>query len=387
MFTSDVALKPSAGEMYNRHEKEVELMRDLFKNPKAMHSMPPNQPVRVIPILTIDHIRSIEESQGLISVAATFTFTWMDDRLQWEPEKYGGIRALSLLDVEDSVGDIWTPIIHMTDLPEGRKQSDLFMSRDFNGIITYTGTVKAAMKTIVTTPCYFGFGEYPNDYQNCSFTLLAPYFGNEFQFANWGGAELTRFLTSEEKVADVGDFRLIDLDSQGYFMFLGIKVVEDITKYNIHHCRSYFRYNLMLKRENKLVFAQLSVPMIVACVIVAMSAIIPNKYGLIILMFSVLYQTFNALTMSEIMPDDYNGMPMISVLAVVLMFETLLLIGWRVYSLHIRTIKGLGRLTDPLRYTEFRQSVTLDAVIAADGALSIILFLQCIGHIYIILKN
>lgn len=51
-----------------------------------------------------------------------------------------------------------------------------------------------------------------------------------FRFAQWGGAEFTRYLMSS-RVTDVLDFQLINIDTRNYYMFLGSEVVDDFSKW------------------------------------------------------------------------------------------------------------------------------------------------------------
>lgn len=294
---------------------------------------------------------------------------WLDERLRWNASEYGGLKALSGDKSEFSMyHDLWYPCLHLADLyktfcengsksffrPGASKQQDLFLNYDVELFITNAGTVKASIKVLVTTPCYFGFGDYPNDYQNCSFTLMSPYYADEWEwglwhcwywtfrmrFSSWGGAELANYLMWENEITDVQDFELIDLESQNYFMYLGMKIIDDFTKWvgPTNRIRKHFfpgivpvfavlisattwcskeRTNLCLL---KFPFHWSHVPCEKNCIwihryttkrfsFIGMSGIVPDHYGLAALIFSVGFQLMNAINLAKVLPDDFNGMP------------------------------------------------------------------------------
>ncbi|CAL2028185.1 unnamed protein product [Caenorhabditis brenneri] len=337
MLSMNVQLVPSTAEMALRYDAEIRLRRKLFsKYDGTVVPLKNKEALELIPIMSIDHIRSVEEDKGAMTISVTFTFTWMDERLSWNSSLYNGIRTLTTNRYEFHPNGIWLPTINLADMPGSLKQQDIFLNPEVDVLIQNSGTVKATIKSLVTTPCYFSFGDYPHDYQNCSFTLMTPYYADVFRFAKWGGVDFARNLM-ENRVTDAEDFQLIGVESNGYFMMMGSELIKEIKPWHAPFSRAFFRYNLMMKRVNKLVFAQLNIPTI--CIILALfsASVLPNKYGLIALILTAMTQFLFAVTMVTILPDNYNGTPIIGKMAFFLFFETIVLIGWKLFSLIART--------------------------------------------------
>ncbi|EGT49985.1 hypothetical protein CAEBREN_28700 [Caenorhabditis brenneri] len=280
---------------------QIRLRRKLFsKYDGTVVPLKNKEALELIPIMSIDHIRSVEEDKGAMTISVTFTFTWMDERLSWNSSLYNGIRTLTTNRYEFHPNGIWLPTINLADMPGSLKQQDIFLNPEVDVLIQNSGTVKATIKSLVTTPCYFSFGDYPHDYQNCSFTLMTPYYADVFRFAKWGGVDFARNLM-ENRVTDAEDFQLIGVESNGYFMMMGSELIKEIK------------------------------PALFS------ASVLPNKYGLIALILTAMTQFLFAVTMVTILPDNYNGTPIIGKMAFFLFFETIALIGWKLFSLIART--------------------------------------------------
>uniref|UniRef100_A0A1I7TF31 Neur_chan_LBD domain-containing protein n=1 Tax=Caenorhabditis tropicalis TaxID=1561998 RepID=A0A1I7TF31_9PELO len=223
MLSLNIQLTPSVAEMEERYEAEYRLREDLFNRYDGSVPNKHGQGLELIPIMTIDHIRTLKDDKGTMTMSVTFVFTWMDERMMWNATQYTGIRRLSFNRFE--YGLLWVPVINLADIPSHGKPQDVFGNHDLDITINDNGIVRATIKALVTVPCYFTFGDWPNDYQNCSLTLMTPYFADEFRFAKWGAAESARFL--QERATDVEDFELIGVESTSYFLYLGMDVVYD----------------------------------------------------------------------------------------------------------------------------------------------------------------
>ncbi|EFP10182.1 hypothetical protein CRE_21030 [Caenorhabditis remanei] len=279
----------------------------------------------------------------------------MDDRLAWNSSNYSGVQTITGHKFDFYLHDLWLPTLHLADMPGSAKQQDLFKNHDVDIVIHKSGTVRASIKALITTPCYFGFGDYPNDYQNCTFTLMSPYFADAFQFSDWGGFAYSKYLL-EDRISDVQDFMLINVDSHRYFMYLGMDVVENIGTLPPGYCRGFYRYVLTLKRMNKLVFSQLTAPMIVIIVLMTIAGFLPNRYGLPVLLATLGIELMFTISMTDVLPDNFNGMPNIGnklkktslphlkvlrILAILLVIETMVLTAWKVFSIYTRNNRRL----------------------------------------------
>uniref|UniRef100_A0A8R1HN98 Neur_chan_LBD domain-containing protein n=1 Tax=Caenorhabditis japonica TaxID=281687 RepID=A0A8R1HN98_CAEJA len=178
MMSLNVPLAPTGEEMESRFENEQKLKLDLFENYDGTMFPKLTRPLMVQPMMTIDHIRSINEEQGAMTISMTLYFIWTDSRLQWNRTEYGGIKAFAKNHYENMAWNIWSPTIFITELPGVNTQTDLFLNHDVDFLVHYTGSVTATIKVLINTPCLLSFGDYPNDYQNCSLTLMTPYTAN-----------------------------------------------------------------------------------------------------------------------------------------------------------------------------------------------------------------
>ncbi|CCD68443.1 Acetylcholine receptor-like protein cup-4 [Caenorhabditis elegans] len=336
MFSLNIQLEPSPGEMEKRYEAETKLREDITKRFDDTMPIKKDGYLQLIPLLHVDHIHDIQDEQGVLKMALTFTFTWMDERLMWNPSNYSGIRTFSTTRHEMWRKKFWTPTLMMTDVPNSRRPSDVFKPFDMDIYISSSGMVRTSARMMLTIPCRTGFGSYPNDYKNCTFTLMSPYYADQFRFAQWGGAEFTRYLMSS-RVTDVLDFQLINIDTRNYYMFLGSEVVDDFSKFKPRHCRSFYRYNLVLKRVNKFVSVQLIAPISVIAVFLAISGFLPHFYGLVCAGSALVYETIFTYDVEQVLPKDYSGMPMIAILLCFLFAETIVLLAWKVFSINTRS--------------------------------------------------
>ncbi|KAF1756155.1 hypothetical protein GCK72_012608 [Caenorhabditis remanei] len=340
LISLNINLTPSAAEYEKRFEADDQIRRDIFRKYDGSMPFRKDSPLQILPVLTIDHIRSLDQNKGTMTVAMSFLFTWMDDRLAWNSSNYSGVQTITGHKFDFYLHDLWLPTLHLADMPGSAKQQDLFKNHDVDIVIHKSGTVRASIKALITTPCYFGFGDYPNDYQNCTFTLMSPYFADAFQFSDWGGFAYSKYLL-EDRISDVQDFMLINVDSHRYFMYLGMDVVENIGTLPPGYCRGFYRYVLTLKRMNKLVFSQLTAPMIVIIVLMTIAGFLPNRYGLPVLLATLGIELMFTISMTDVLPDNFNGMPNIGILAILLVIETMVLTAWKVFSIYTRNNRRL----------------------------------------------
>ncbi|EFO89159.1 hypothetical protein CRE_17493 [Caenorhabditis remanei] len=340
LISLNINLTPSPAEYEKRFEADDKIRRDIFRKYDGSMPFRKDSPLQILPVLTIDHIRSLDQNKGTMTVAMSFLFTWMDDRLAWNSSNYSGVQTITGHKFDFYLHDLWLPTLHLADMPGSAKQQDLFKNHDVDIVIHKSGTVRASIKALITTPCYFGFGDYPNDYQNCTFTLMSPYFADAFQFSDWGGFAYSKYLL-EDRISDVQDFMLINVDSHRYFMYLGMDVVENIGTLPPGYCRGFYRYVLTLKRMNKLVFSQLTAPMIVIIVLMTIAGFLPNRYGLPVLLATLGIELMFTISMTDVLPDNFNGMPNIGILAILLVIETMVLTAWKVFSIYTRNNRRL----------------------------------------------
>lgn len=377
LFTMDFRLQPSTVEMEKRYQEEHAILHQIWDNASSSIPRRKDEPAVVISMVHIDHIRGIDQSKGTMSLSLSFTFTWMDERLHWDPALFSGVKSINNERVAFGA-NLWIPEIQVADMPNAGKSPYLFVNPDVEMSIEHTGTVKAYIKTLLTTPCYFGFGDYPNDYQNCSFTLFTPYYADEFQFNDWSAMNAGKYA-NQDVVPDTDDFMLIGVDSRSYAMYMGFDIVK-LNKRNAPHSRNFIRYTVMLKRMNKLVHVHLSAPMVVISVLVGMSGILPDQQAVVALLSAVGFLMMFAMQISDVLPDDFNGMPMTGMMTMFLMVETISLLAYKMFSIYTRKrkLKALqAKLEDPMLESYYEHVKKIDRILA------VILVLQGLLNVYL----
>ncbi|CAI5438622.1 unnamed protein product [Caenorhabditis angaria] len=87
---------------------ETKLFTDLLTgyNPLERPVQNSSQPLVVKIKLFLQQILDIDEKNQIVSINAWLSYTWMDYKLRWNPQKYGGIQDIRFPGSSDH---IWKP--------------------------------------------------------------------------------------------------------------------------------------------------------------------------------------------------------------------------------------------------------------------------------------
>ena len=124
--------------------------------------------------LDIFHLAELNEVKGYITLVGLFTILWIDDRMTWEPETYGGIKSVTI-----SSEKVWVPRLVIANgaesiAPISTKPSDV--------VFHYDGLAKWTPDCVIKTLCYMEIPAYPFDIHGCHIEIV-PYRGmNELLF-------------------------------------------------------------------------------------------------------------------------------------------------------------------------------------------------------------
>ncbi|XP_016407992.1 neuronal acetylcholine receptor subunit beta-3b isoform X1 [Sinocyclocheilus rhinocerous] len=161
LFTSIIATTPAAREFVSLAEREDALLRDLFQGYQrwvrpVQHA---NHSVKVRFGLKISQLVDVDEKNQLMTTNVWLWQEWLDYKLRWNPENYGGITSIRV-----PSESIWLPDIVLYENADGRFEGSLMTKAivRYNGMITWTppASYKSACNMDVTF--------FPFDRQNCS---------------------------------------------------------------------------------------------------------------------------------------------------------------------------------------------------------------------------
>ncbi|XP_071773335.1 neuronal acetylcholine receptor subunit non-alpha-3-like isoform X2 [Centroberyx gerrardi] len=149
------------GEFVSLAEMEDTLLRNLFQGYQrwVRPIQRANDTVRVRFGLKISQLVDVDEKNQLMTTNVWLWQEWIDYKLRWNPEDYGGITSIRV-----PSETIWLPDIVLYENADGRFEGSLMTKAivKFNGAITWTPP--ASYKSACTMDVTF----FPFDRQNCS---------------------------------------------------------------------------------------------------------------------------------------------------------------------------------------------------------------------------
>ncbi|XP_054569288.1 neuronal acetylcholine receptor subunit alpha-5 [Eptesicus fuscus] len=141
-----------------RHEDS--LFKDLFQDyerwVRPVERL--NDKIRIKFGLAISQLVDVDEKNQLMTTNVWLKQEWRDVKLQWNPEDYGGIRAIRV--PSDS---LWTPDIVLFDNADGR-----FEGARTKAVVRFDGTVAWTPPANYKSSCTIDVTFFPFDLQNCS---------------------------------------------------------------------------------------------------------------------------------------------------------------------------------------------------------------------------
>ncbi|KAK5964491.1 Neurotransmitter-gated ion-channel ligand binding domain protein, partial [Trichostrongylus colubriformis] len=299
-------------------------------------SVPYKPPAEVVPVFSLHHVENVDEVQQLMVLHGAMLLMWKDKRLAWNVSEYGNIREINRRRSQ-LVGRIWLPKLYLTEI--FFRTANILGSEGTELTIIHTGLVRCKVKILVKTSCYFEYDEYPNDHQNCSFTMYTPFTIDKMKFTEYGGADKSAFYRSRAGKApskvDIGDFILERIDSRSLNLLAGSKIVGNVEKYPAKMVRSVYWYNLVFRRHNIYYVTRMAVPLFTISCLTYAFCLLRSHHGLIWLLLSLAVQIMNGAILMENLPPDYTKMPAIGLTATLVLFETICLIIWRFFTVSV----------------------------------------------------
>ncbi|XP_022085384.1 acetylcholine receptor subunit beta-like [Acanthaster planci] len=124
--------------------------------------------VRVALGVDVFTVQNLDSKEQKITVVSAFNMKWQDERLQWDPDVYGGLEYLSL-----AAERVWYPRLRILNaLEETRLIKD-----ETEVFVTSEGVLYITNSLIHQTQCHLDQKAFPFDVQNCNYlvgTVNAP---------------------------------------------------------------------------------------------------------------------------------------------------------------------------------------------------------------------
>nr|XP_038026643.1 neuronal acetylcholine receptor subunit beta-3 isoform X4 [Anas platyrhynchos] len=186
-------------------ENEDALLRHLFHGYQkwVRPVQNSNDTIKVLFGLKISQLVDVDEKNQLMTTNVWLKQEWIDHKLSWNPEEYGGITAIRV-----PSESLWLPDIVLFENADGRFEGSLMTKAivKYNGVVTWTPP--ASYKSSCTMDVTF----FPFDRQNCS-----------MKFGSWtyDGSMVDLILVDEN--VDRKDFF-----DNGEWEILNAKVIEEI---------------------------------------------------------------------------------------------------------------------------------------------------------------
>ncbi|XP_029414667.1 neuronal acetylcholine receptor subunit alpha-5 isoform X2 [Nannospalax galili] len=139
---------------------EDSLFKDLFEDyerwVRPVEHL--NDKIKIKFGLAISQLVDVDEKNQLMTTNVWLKQEWIDVKLRWNPDDYGGIKIIRV--PSDS---LWTPDIVLFDNADGR-----FEGASTKTVVRYNGTVTWTQPANYKSSCTIDVTFFPFDLQNCS---------------------------------------------------------------------------------------------------------------------------------------------------------------------------------------------------------------------------
>ncbi|KAK6186032.1 hypothetical protein SNE40_008147 [Patella caerulea] len=106
----------------------------------------------------------LNSREQVMRILGWFVITWVDEKLMWNPDNYGGIIEMNVLQK-----DIWIPDLTATNSFE---DDDIFGSDELRVYVNHTGNISWEPDFAFTTSCPVDVTMFPVDSQTCAVTVM-----------------------------------------------------------------------------------------------------------------------------------------------------------------------------------------------------------------------
>ncbi|VDO50867.1 unnamed protein product [Haemonchus placei] len=123
-------------------------------------------PVIIHMTIVLGILTEVRENQQVASFVISHVQRWHDPKLQWEPEKFNGLRQVVM-----PQNLVWVPKLFIYNSMDTK---DMLTEDRYDVRVQHTGHVKINIPQFVTTLCRIDIDLFPFDTQFCAIALASP---------------------------------------------------------------------------------------------------------------------------------------------------------------------------------------------------------------------
>ncbi|XP_078611180.1 neuronal acetylcholine receptor subunit alpha-10-like [Branchiostoma floridae x Branchiostoma japonicum] len=297
---------------------DTRLYRHLFNHyNKALRPTSGPEDILMVEIgVTLTHIIDMNEKHQTLTANIWMTMAWNDSHLTWEPEDFGGFKALTL-----PAGEIWKPdiVLYQNVDPyfSGWSTDDTYIK------VYSTGYILWEMPTVTMSSCHLDVSSFPFDSQTCV-----------LKFGPWihSGKELDmRSMADEgslESFIDHPEWEVGSFKAKRHMIWYG----ED---FNIGTPYADVTFKLVLKRKSTFYVFNLLLPCLLLTFVMTATFFLPSNcgeklsFGVSLLLSMVVFQ----LVLTDVLPESDN-LPWIGRFVIITMILMAVSLGMSVFVMY-----------------------------------------------------
>ncbi|KAI8508271.1 acetylcholine-gated cation-selective channel [Branchiostoma belcheri] len=312
-------------------ENGTRLYHHLFNHyNKALRPVKAPDDILMVEIgVTLTHIIDMNEKHQTLTANIWMTMAWNDSHLTWEPEEFGGFKALTL-----PAAEIWKPdiVLYQNVDPyfNGWSTDDTYIK------VYSTGYVLWEMPTVTMSSCHLDVSSFPFDTQTCVLKF-GPWIhsGNELDMRSMADeGSLESFIVHPEW--EVGSFK-----AKRHMIWYG----ED---FNIGTPYADVTFRLVLKRKSTFYVFNLLLPCLLLTFVMTATFFLPSNcgeklsFGVSLLLSMVVFQ----LVLTDVLPESDN-LPWIGRFVIITMILMAVSLGMSVFVFlkYVATLLLMGDLS------------------------------------------
>ncbi|KAK6185907.1 hypothetical protein SNE40_008043 [Patella caerulea] len=236
------------------------LKEDLFKKSNYSTMVRPklnqSEQTEINIHLFLRQLLELNSREQVMRTMGWFTITWVDEKLRWNPDNYGGIIEMNVLQKE-----IWIPDLTATNSID---EDAIFGGDNLRVYVNYTGNIDWEPGFTFTTSCIVDVTMFPVDYQTCSVTVAPWMTTNQEIFINE-----TKVVTDNLLVPN-GQFDIVDSSATNDFFTLSGNPSNTLTQSN---------FTLKLKRKATFYLLNVIGPIAAISFLCGVSFLVPSESG------------------------------------------------------------------------------------------------------------
>ncbi|KAI1732200.1 neurotransmitter-gated ion-channel ligand binding domain-containing protein [Ditylenchus destructor] len=327
--------------------------------------VPSHYPIQLFSMLMVDHIEELNELEQTLTFHGTMLLSWEDRRLVWEPKDYGNLDKISLSAFE--IARFWVPSVTVKGVTMGRGQIMQYHNSEYT--LLKNGKIRAQVQVSLKAACRIDLHSYPNDNQTCFVLVFTPlYSTSKVTFTPTPAfvASDTFFENRPANRTKTAGFILENLNAQRFYAYAkGFTTNESEAQPNSMLTNTVVRFQLLLRRNPCLYFANVSLPFFCCAIMTFMAAVQQNiRISAVWLAVCLVLQIMANDRVIEFLPRDYDSEPFYTKLSKFMLFQTFALLIYRFtmalqYSKKTSDISNLQLIENLVKYALIAEAVII----------------------------